>query len=103
MSKKPQVLGKFVYIELPDAPDSKIIVDENTKEELHKKMLVHLQRVKIWAVGDAANPKLKVGQEVLVNPSALTGANAKLVPFPDEGKGVRRALVLDYDIVHIWP
>lgn len=96
---KPTVLGKFIYVDLPEKEESKIIVDENTKEALQRELLKTLQRVTIWAVGDAANPLLKEGQEVLVNPSALTGGNAKMVPFPD---GKVRALILDYDVVHIW-
>jgi len=97
---KPIVLGKFVYVDLPQKEELKVIVDENTKEALQKALLKDLQRVTIWAVGDAANPKLKEGQQVLVDPSALTGGNSKIVPFED---GKTRALILDYHIVHIWP
>lgn len=95
--KKPIVLGKFVYIELPPKEESKLIVDENTKEALSKELLIKMQKLKIWATGDAANPKLKEGQVVLVNPSALQ--KAQIVPI----NGSIKALILDYDIIHIWP
>jgi hypothetical protein len=104
--KKPIILGKFLYLEIPTKEDSKIIVDENTKEELSKKLLKKLEKLKIWAIGDAANPKLikahNEGKFVLVNPDAIQ--KAKLVPFDEGGdEPVMRALVLDYDIIHIWP
>jgi hypothetical protein len=35
---------------------------------------------------------------VTIDPAAIT--RAKMVEFDD---GITRALVLDYDIVHIWP
>ena len=99
---KPLVLGKFVYIDMPEKPEMKIQVDENTKEALEKEFLKKLDKLQIWAVGDAANPKLKEGQWVLVNPEALA-RTMRMVPFTINGKEVRKALVLDYDIVHIWP
>ena len=98
MEKKPTVLGKFVYVDVPLRDELKIQVDQNTKENLEKEFLSKLKRLKIWAIGDGANPKLRAGQEVLVNPEALA-RGAKMVEFED---GITRALVLDYDIVHIW-
>lgn len=94
-----EVLGKRVYVELPEKEESKIIVDENTKEALQKELLKKLQRVTVWAKGSGADPKIEIGQEVLVDPRALTGPGAQIVPFPD---GKNRALVMDYDIIHIW-
>jgi hypothetical protein len=98
MNKKPLVLGKNVYVNIPEKEENKIIVDANTKEALAKELLLKLKKLEIWAIGDAANPKLKVGQMVLIDPAAIT--RAKMVEFDD---GITRALVLDYDIVHIWP
>ena len=96
----PIVLGKFVYITLPPKEESKILVDENTKDELSKKMLITMSRLQIWAIGDSANTKLKVGQWVLIKPEALQRAD--IVPFEHNGEKVTKALILDYDIVHIW-
>ena len=95
---KPIVLGKNVYVNVPHKEETKIIVDENTKETLEKQVLIKLRKLEIWAIGDAANPKLEIGQMVLIDPAAIT--RAKMVEFDD---GVTRALVLDYDIIHIWP
>ena len=88
--------------------EGKIIVDENTKEELNKQLLKKMKRLTIWGVGELANKKLKPGQEVLVNPQSL--AQAQMVPFEEpvkEGKEgeteeVVRALIQDFDIIHIW-
>jgi len=102
---KPEVLGKYLYVEIPQR-NSKIIVDENTKEELQKQLLKHLQRVKIWAIGDACSDKLKNayenGREVLINPEGLS--QAKMVPFDEGGEEpIIRALIMDYHVIHIWP
>lgn len=99
--QKPIVLGKFVYITLPPQEDSKLIVDSNTKEALNKELMMKLSRLKVWAVGDAANPKIKENSWVLVNPSALQ--RAEIVPFEFEGEKTLKALISDYDIIHIWP
>lgn len=95
---KPKVLGKFVYISLPEKEqESKIIVDNNTKEDLNKALLQKFKKLEVWAVGESANPAIKEGQQVLVDPSAIS--QAKMVEFDD---GSVKALVLDYNIIHIW-
>lgn len=101
MNEKPQVLGKFIYLSMPPEKETKMIVDENTKESLELEILKKLSKLQIWAVGEAANPKLKEDDWVLVSPEALT--RAKRIKFQHNGEKVTKALVLDYDIVHIWP
>ena len=93
------VLGRYVYITLPPKKESKIIPDSNTKEALQKELLKKMKRLQIWDVGELANPKLKKGMWVLVNPASL--AKAQMVPF-DEDETIVRALIQDYDIIHIW-
>lgn len=102
MNIKPEVLGKYVYIDIPLREEYKFEVDANTKEALEKEFLKTLNKLQIWAVGDNANPKLQEGQWVLVDPEALA-RNVKMVDFEIDGKEVKKALVLDYHIVHIWP
>lgn len=95
---KPKVLGKNIYLSLPpQEEESKIIVDENTKAALNKELLKKMKKLQVWARGKSADPEIKEGDWVLVDPTAL--ARAKMVEFDD---GVVRALVLDYDIMHIW-
>lgn len=96
---KPKVLGKYVYVSLPEQKEeNKVIVDENTKKALEKELLQQMKKLEVWAVGESANDSINEGDWVLVDPSAL--AQAKMVEFDD---GVTRALVLDFHIVHIWP
>lgn len=95
---KPKVLGKYVYVEVPIRKESKLTLDENTKESLQKEFLKQLSRVQVWAVGNMASQEIAEGDWVLVDPIALR--DAKMVPFED---GVTRALILDYNVIHIWP
>lgn len=94
---KPHVLGKNVYIDIPEKPEYKIEVDANTKEELEREWISKFNKLQVWAVGEAANPSITEGCWVLVDPEAIR--NLKMIPFGDETKG----LILDYHIVHIWP
>lgn len=97
-NKKPKVLGKYVYIDIPEKPETKISVDENTKEALQKEWISKLRKLEVWAVGEAANPSIKEGDFVCVDPNAIN--NIKMVPMDD---GSVKGLILDYHIVHIWP
>lgn len=102
MNEKPKVLGKYVYINIPVRSEQKFKVDDNTKKAVEKAFLEKLDRLQIWAVGDAANTKLKEEQWVLVDPEAIRN-NLKMVPFNFDGEKVYKGLILDYHIVHIWP
>jgi hypothetical protein len=95
---KPKVLGKFVYIDIPEKQETKIQVDENTKEALQKEWISKLSRLKVWAVGESANPSIKEGDMVLIDPNSIN--SIKMVPMDD---GSVKGLILDYHIVHIWP
>jgi len=95
--KKPKLLGKFVYIEIPERPETKIEIDHATKEALQREWVIKLNKLKVWAVGELANPSIKEGDLVLVDPSAIN--NIKMIPMDD---GTTKGLILDYNIVHIW-
>lgn len=105
MTKKNKikfVLGRFVYIEMPEKPETKIIVDENTKEALQKAMLKELRITTIYAVGESANKNLKVGDKVLVNPASLANPNTVMISIEEDGKEIIIALIQDFDIIHVW-
>lgn len=90
-----KLLGKRVYVELPKKEESKLIVDSNTKEALHKEMLKKMSKLKIFMVG-ADVTEIKVGDEVLIDPSALS--RSPIVTIDD-----REVLLVNYfDIIHIW-
>jgi len=95
----PKLLGNRIYLEMPKKEESKIIVDENTKEALQKELLKKMSRLKVHSVGTAiTDPDLKVGVEVLVDPSALRDKTL-IIPL-SETEDVM--LVSIFDIVHIW-
>lgn len=95
----PKLLGNRIYLEMPKKEESKLIVDENTKEALQKELLKKMSRLKVHSIGTAiTDPDLKVGVEVLVDPSALRDKTL-IIPL-SETEDVM--LVSIFDIVHIW-
>jgi hypothetical protein len=99
MSKKPykQLLGNRVYLELPRKEESKIIVDENTKEALQKELIKKMSKLKVYDKGDFID-NIKVGDIVLVDPSKITNA----VVIPNLGLDVDIILISPFDIIHVW-
>jgi hypothetical protein len=84
---------------MPKKEESKLIVDENTKEALQKELLKKMSRLKVHSVGTAiTDPDLKVGVDVLVDPTALRDKTL-IIPL-SETEDVM--LVSIFDIVHIW-
>ena len=90
-----KLLGNRVLLELPPKEESKLIVDENTKEALQKKLMEKMSKLKVYNVGDTVQT-IKKGDIVLVDPEALQ--KAKIVPL--ENKEVM--LVSYFDIVLVW-
>jgi hypothetical protein len=94
-----KLLGNRIYLEMPKKEESKLIVDENTKEALQKELLKKMSRLKVHSVGTAiTDPDLKVGVEVLVDPTALRDKTL-VIPLSDEEDVL---LVSIFDIIHIW-
>lgn len=93
-----KLLGNRIYLNMPKKEEeTKLIVDENTKEALKKELLSKMSRLSVYAVGDLVS-NISVGDEVLVDPEALA-RKATIVPL-SENKEV--LLVSPFDIVHIW-
>ena len=94
-----KLLGNRIYLEMPKKEESKLIVDENTKEALQKELLKKMSRLKVHSVGTAiTDPDLKVGVDVLVDPTALR-AKTLIIPLSEDEDVM---LVSIFDIVHIW-
>jgi hypothetical protein len=84
---------------MPKKEESKLIVDENTKEALQKELLKKMSRLKVHSVGTAiTDPDLVIGCEVLVDPTALRDKTL-IVPLSEDEDVM---LVSIFDIVHIW-
>jgi hypothetical protein len=79
--------------------ESKLIVDENTKEALQKELLKKMSRLKVHSVGTAiTDPDLVIGCEVMVDPSALRDKTL-VIPLSDKEDVL---LVSIFDIIYIW-
>ena len=90
------LLGNRIYLELPKKEESKLIVDDNTKEALEKEMYKKMSRLTVHSVG-TANMDVKAGDVVLVDPQALQ--KAPLIPLSDDENVL---LVSPFDVIMIW-
>ena len=95
----PKLLGNRIYLEMPkEDEESKLIVDENTKEALQRELLNKMSKLKVVQVGTIVT-EIKIGDWVLVDPAALN--RATLVPISDDGEE-RVILVSPFDVIQIW-
>jgi hypothetical protein len=95
----PKLLGNRIYLEMPkEDEESKLIVDENTKEALQRELLNKMSKLKVVQVGTVVT-EIKIGDWVLVDPAALN--KATLVPISDDGEE-RVILVSPFDVIQIW-
>lgn len=89
--------GHRVYLEMPQPEkESKLIVDDNTKESLQKEMLQKMNKLVVYGVGELITD-LKEGDIVLVEPTALS--KALMIPLSDSKTVL---LVSTFDIIHTW-
>ena len=92
-----KLLGNRVYLEMPKQDeDSKLIVDENTKESLQREMLKKFSKLTVHTVGDTIST-MKTGDVVLVDPGVLAKA-----PLVDLSETEQVLLVSPFDIIMIW-
>lgn len=90
------LLGNRIFLEMPKKEESKLIVDDNTKEALNKEMLNKMNKLVIHSVGDTIQ-NLKKGDVILVDPSALQ--KAPLIPLSEEEIVM---LVSPFDVILKW-
>lgn len=91
-----KLLGNRIYLEIPKKEESKLIVDENTKEALEKEMYKKMSRLTVHSVG-TVNMDVKAGDVVLIDPQALQ--KAPLIPLSEEESVL---LVSPFDVIMIW-
>lgn len=91
-----KLLGNRIYLQIPQKEESKLIVDENTKEALEKEMIKKMSKLTVHSIG-TANMDVKVGDVVLVDPEALS--KARMIPLSEEETVL---LVSPFDIIQIW-
>lgn len=90
-----KLLGNRIFLEMPKKEDSKLIVDENTKEALNKEMLKKLSKLKVDSVGDTVT-NVKENDLVLVDPNHLQ----KCPIIEVEGREL--ILVSPFDVILVW-
>ena len=88
--------GNRIYVNIPKKEESKLIVDENTKEALQKEMLKKMSKLVVYAVGDLVSD-ITEGDIVLIDPGKLK--DAPLIHLSDK-KDV--LLISPFDVIHIW-
>jgi len=91
-----KLLGNRIFLEIPKKEESKLIVDENTKEALEKEMLKKMSRLTVHSVGDLVT-SVKKGDVVLVDPQALQ--KAPLIPLSEDEQAL---LVSPFDVIMVW-
>lgn len=91
-----KLLGNRVYLIMPEEKKSTLTVDENTKEALHKEMLIKMSKLEIHSVGDTVS-NIEKGDVVLVDPSALT--KGLLISLSETERVI---LISAFDIAMIW-
>jgi hypothetical protein len=93
-----KLLGNRIYLEMPPQDDnSKLIVDDNTKEAVQRELLNKMSKLKVVQVGTIVT-EIKIGDWVLVDPAALN--KATLVPINDNDD--RAILVSPFDVIMVW-
>lgn len=93
-----KLLGNRILLELPPQDEnSKLIVDENTKEALQRELLNKMSKLKVLQVGTIVT-EIKEGDWVLVDPAALN--KSTLVPINEQDD--RAILVSPFDVIQIW-
>jgi len=92
-----KLLGNRIYLEMPKQDEeSKLIVDENTKEALQREMIKKFSKLTIHTVGDNVTT-MKAGDIVLVDPGVLS--KAPLISLSDDEQVL---LVSPFDVIMIW-
>jgi hypothetical protein len=92
-----KLLGNRIYLVMPTQnEDSKLIVDENTKEALQREMLKKFSKLTVHTVGDTVST-MKKGDVVLVDPGVLSKA-----PLVDLSEDEQVLLVSPFDVIMIW-
>ena len=90
------LLGNRIFLEMPKQEETKLIVDENTKEALNKEMIKKLSKLVVHSVGDLIQ-NIQKGDVLLVDPNALQ--KAPLIPLSEEETVM---LVSPFDVIMKW-
>lgn len=90
-----KLLGNRIFLKMPKKEESKLIVDENTKEALNKEMLKKLSKLEVHSVGDSVT-NVKPGDIVLVDPNHLQ--KCPIIEFEED----ELILVSPFEVILVW-
>jgi len=90
-----KILGNKVYLVKPTMPETKTYISDELKKQMEADLVKQFDRLKVYAVSDTV-VDIKVGDEVLVEPSALR--NALVVKIEDTEVMILNSMY----VVHIW-
>lgn len=99
MSEKifKKLKGNRVYLQMPEMPNSSILLSEGAQSEVFEAEKAKIQRLKVYAVGELVKPEeLQEGDEVFIDPKSLE--KAMRITF---GK-MDLIMVSIFDIAHVW-
>lgn len=91
-----QLLGRRIYLELPEEPKSLLHLDEESRAALEAERMKTYCRLKVYAVGTDVTD-IKAGDEVMIDP----GSASKIMKIP-LGEDKEVLLLSIFDICHIW-
>lgn len=92
-----KLLGRRIYLELPEEPKSSLHLDEESKAALEAERMKKYGRLVVYAVGNGILDEISEGDEVMIDPSSA--ARAVKVPLSVDKDVI---LVSIDDIAHIW-
>lgn len=92
-----KLLGRRVYLELPEEPKSSLHLDDESKAALEAERMKKYGRLVVYAVGSGIIDELSEGDEVMIDPTSA--ARAVKVPLTVDRDVI---LVSIDDIAHIW-
>ncbi len=100
MKQFKQLRGARILLDAP-SKDSKLYVDENTREALQREMMQKMRELSVFAVGDLVTD-IVPGDKILVDPNALQ--KSQVIPFgvDEEGEEITKILVSPFDVILVW-
>jgi hypothetical protein len=96
------LLGNRIYLNLPEIPETKLEVPVEFKKQQQMDLLQKFDRLSVFAVGEGIGEigqllkKIKVGDEVFVEPQSLKRGNFVLID------GKEKVAINFSDVIHIW-
>lgn len=90
-----EILGKRVYLVLPEIKESNFSISPELKEELLKKEMQKLDKLKVYDIGLEVK-SVKKGDTVQIDPIGIQRARRLII---DEKQIIS---VVEDEIMHIW-